>query len=77
MLVDCHNLRTLCNDELHGKESAQKRSKWLEQLECHLVAIFQYEKEVSASDHDIFDTPIHELLTLPLMNYLLFSSAIF
>jgi hypothetical protein len=66
MLVDCHNLWLLRNDERHGKESAQKRSKRLEQLERELIAIFKYETEVLASDRDIFDTPIQELPTLPL-----------
>jgi hypothetical protein len=66
MLVDCHNLWLLRNDKRHGKESAQKLSKQLEQLDWDLIAIFKYKTEVLASDRDIFDTLIQELLTLPL-----------
>jgi hypothetical protein len=65
LLVECHNLWLLRNDERHGKEQSQKRTRRLEQLERDLIAIFQFESEVLASDRDIFDTPISDLLTLP------------
>jgi hypothetical protein len=66
MLVDCHNLCPLYNDEHHGNQLSQKQSKRLAQLKCDLATIFKYKTEVLALEHDIFDTPIHELLTLSL-----------
>jgi hypothetical protein len=59
MLINCHNLWTLCNDERHGKE------KILAQLERDLIEIYKYKSEVLALDRDIFSTPIPQLLTLP------------
>jgi hypothetical protein len=63
-LVECHNLWLLRNDERHGNEQSQKRTRALEQLERDLIEIFKFESEVLASDRDIFDTPISDLLTL-------------
>jgi hypothetical protein len=65
MLVDCHNLRTLRNEERHGKEQTQKRTKCLEQLERDLLLIFKLESEVLASDRNTFPPPMAQLLTLP------------
>jgi hypothetical protein len=65
MLVDCHNLWSLRNEERHGKEQTQKRTKRLEQLERDLLLIFQLESEVLASDRNIFSPPIAQLTTLP------------
>ncbi len=43
----------------------KKTTKCLKELEWNLVEIYKYKLEVLASDHDIFQTPINELLTLP------------
>jgi hypothetical protein len=66
LLVDCHTLWLLRNGERHGTEQQQKRTKRLKQLERDLIAIYSLQKDVLASDRNIFDTPIDELLTLPL-----------
>jgi exonuclease III len=65
LFIECHNLWTLRNGERHGTEQQTKRTKRLEQLERNLIEIYKYEPEVLASDRDLFDTPIADLLTLP------------
>jgi hypothetical protein len=65
MLVDCHNLWILRNEERHGKEQTQKRTRRLAQLERELIELYKYHTEVLASDRDIFSTPISGFLTLP------------
>jgi hypothetical protein len=65
LLVECHTLWTLRNGERHGTEQKQKRTRRLQQLERDLHDLFKYRATVLASDHDIFDTPVSDLITLP------------
>ena len=63
--MECHTLGTLNNGEQHDAEQQAKRTKCLEQLKQDLLAIYKYKPKVLASDCDLFDTPIADLLTLP------------
>jgi hypothetical protein len=64
MLIDCHTLWTIRNGEQHGTDKKTQRITRLVQLERDLLSIYKFEPEVLASDKDLFDTPIDELLTL-------------
>jgi hypothetical protein len=64
LLSDCHTLWMLRNGERHGTEKTQKRVKRLEQLERDLIEIYRYKHQVLASDRDIFDTPVSEMITM-------------
>jgi hypothetical protein len=44
----------------------QRRTKQLEQLECDLQELYQYETEVLVADCNLFDTAIKDLLTMQL-----------
>jgi hypothetical protein len=65
LLVNCHTLWTaLCNGERHGTGKKAQRINCLAQLKRDLLTIYKYEPEqVLASDKDLFETPIDELLT--------------
>jgi hypothetical protein len=65
MLVDCHALWTLRNGEQHGTNKKAQRINRLAQFEQDLLTIYKYKTKVLASDKDLFDTPIDEMLTLP------------
>jgi hypothetical protein len=65
MLIDCHTLWTIRNGERHGTDKKTQCINRLAQLERDLISIYQFEPEVLASDKNLFDTPIDELLTLP------------
>ena len=65
LLVECHTLWTLYNGECHGTEQKQKRTRQLQQLECHLHDLFKYKPTLLASDHDLLNTPVLDLITLP------------
>jgi hypothetical protein len=64
MLIDCHTLWTIQNGERHGTGKKTQRITRLVQLERDLLSIYKFEPEVLASNKDLFDTPIDELLTL-------------
>jgi hypothetical protein len=66
LLSECHALWTLRNGERHGTEKSIQRQKRLEQLERDLIDLYKYEHDVLASDRDLFDRPIADLLTMPL-----------
>jgi hypothetical protein len=65
MLVNCHTLWTLCNGEQHGTNRKAQHINCLVQLEWDLLTIYKYKPEVLASDKDLFDTPIDEMLAFP------------
>jgi hypothetical protein len=64
MLIDCHTLWTIRNGEQHGTDKKSQRITHLVQLERDLITVYKLEPDVLASDKDLFDTPIYELLTL-------------
>jgi hypothetical protein len=66
LFAECHALWMLRNGERHGTEKTIQRQKRLEQLERDLIELYKYETEVLASDRDLFDRPIADLLTMPL-----------
>jgi hypothetical protein len=66
LLSECHALWTLRNGERHGTEQSIQRQKRLEQLERDLIELYKYEHEVLASDRDLFDRSIANLITMPL-----------
>jgi hypothetical protein len=52
-------------DKRHGNKQMLKRTLRLQQLERNLIKLFKLGTKVLASDRDIFNTPISDLLTLP------------
>jgi hypothetical protein len=66
LLSECHALWTLQNSERHGTAKTIQRQKRLEQLERDLIDLYKYKTKVLASDCDLFDRPIANLLTVPL-----------
>jgi hypothetical protein len=62
MLIDCHTLWTIRNGKRHGTDKKAQRINRLAQLERDLISIYQFEPEVLASNKDLFNTPINELL---------------
>jgi hypothetical protein len=65
LILNCHDLWTLRNEERHGHDSASKQQKLAEQVRRDLRAIYSLEDEVLASDRDLFSTPLDDFLAEP------------